>query len=466
MKNKIGLAVLLEQNKVISIRRGIPDFSNTGSTAGGSSSSTTYTKRFDPLVSVVNGKPPYEKGQQSEFIQGPKQQIGHTDTNEYFDDAFEAAIRKYQSDEKITITGKLDRDTICRIYPKICGQVSQNKGTQSPKVVESQITRVLKPYLSRFRTGEKPSKDNCNILIDNYAGQAKLYRQNKEVGNEDKSLTADQLTPFKSQIRACFRIYPILRLKIRDVAELKRQESPFYLLGDLQNTQDNTNQNNTSVPNKQDRPVRMEKLGNANVVTDFLTEFYGLTRDKKNKPIETRINRLVKVSGNYLEFNALVGDSEDFEKFAFDCDTKEIYGSIEDESGYEMYSLNRKGFGEFKNYCKTLPEQTAVQNNVSSPTSTPAPSPQANTANNTMAKTQFNLPERPNDVSGFQKWLDETYPTWYTGNPAGSIPGRKLGRNNYGNFGDNTKKAWTQYGKEYIDAGLDKELESDWNWRS
>ena len=50
--------------------------------------------------------------------------------------------------------------------------------------------------------------------------------------------------------------------------------------------------------------------------------------------------------------------------------------------------------------------------------------------------------DQPNNVKGFQDWLDKKYPTW--------LKGGKLNRGRgYGTFGPNTKLAWSKYKTEY-----------------
>jgi len=236
MKNKLGLAVLLEQNKVIPIKGGIPNFTGSGGGSAGSSPQPTYKNRYDQLYTIVRDtdtKPPYEKGQRSPFIGGPKQEIGHSDTTELFDQSFEDNLRKWQRTNGVPETGKLDKETICKMYPRMCGNTNKSStGESEPKKTEakpqSEVLRVLSPYLMRFSKTARPSKDNCKLLIDNYAYQAKNYRKNKESGIES-DVTSQELTPIKKQIMACLNNHPVLKLQLRDMSEMKKSDSPFNL---------------------------------------------------------------------------------------------------------------------------------------------------------------------------------------------------------------------------------------------
>lgn len=52
------------------------------------------------------------------------------------------------------------------------------------------------------------------------------------------------------------------------------------------------------------------------------------------------------------------------------------------------------------------------------------------------------LPSGLNSVKAFQDWLDLKHPTW--------LHGKRLNKGGgYGNFGTNTKAAWSKYGSEY-----------------
>lgn len=346
MKNKLGLAVLLEQNKVIPIKGGIPNFTGSGGGSAGSSPQPTYTNRYDQLYTIVRGtKLPYEKGQRSPFIGGPKQEIGHSDTSELFDQSFEDNLRNWQRTNGVPETGKLDKETICKMYPRMCENINKSSaGESDPKNTaakpQSEVLRVLSPYLMRFSKTARPSKDNCKLLIDNYSYQAKNYRKNKESGIEG-DVTSQELTPIKKQIMACLNNHPVLKLQLRDMSEMKKSDSPFYLYAEPESS-DQAAVN--EIPNVLDKPLVISIKEFSTQKPDgenaSLSEF---RKDKDNKTLLFKIND--DYDGKYIcgastfENGGYDGEQVKMTKIGIDT-LKKICRKLDYSLGISYYTSN------------------------------------------------------------------------------------------------------------------------------
>ncbi len=89
--------------------------------------------------------------------------------------------------------------------------------------------------MTRFSQTEPPTKYNCVVLVDNYVTQAKNYRLGQSEG-----ITANELEPFKKQIKVCKRFHPSLAFKFKSMIEItKDTKSPFYI--DINNSGAGTN---------------------------------------------------------------------------------------------------------------------------------------------------------------------------------------------------------------------------------
>jgi outer membrane protein OmpA-like peptidoglycan-associated protein len=75
---------------------------------------------------------------------------------------------------------------------------------------------------------------------------------------------------------------------------------------------------------------------------------------------------------------------------------------------------------------------------------TPGPTPSVSAGEVTTEVITDKVPgAKPGNVKAFQDWMDQRDPTWVKGKPLNQGPG-------YGNFGPSTRKAWSTYGKEYV----------------
>lgn len=234
---KRGLAILLEQGfQKIKVNNGLLDFTKPTTNSGTPTNTVTPTnERLTSLQQIAkDAGEPYKKGEQGRTVARVKGLLNYTkDKTLLFDDDFESFVKQYQTTNKLTPTGQIDKELVCKLQPGFCtSSTTQNQTTQT--VQSGQLPAVVKKlntYLTRFSETEQPSRDDCVLLIDQYVYQAKNYRL-----SQNTNVSSTQLEPFKKQIQSCKRFHPSLAFKFKSMIEItKDSQSPFFI--DINNSQ-------------------------------------------------------------------------------------------------------------------------------------------------------------------------------------------------------------------------------------
>ena len=238
-----GLAILLEQTtfKKIKVNNGLLDFTQQqGSTQQQISSANLRDVNISQIARGLSN--PLKMGEQANAVARIKNAIQYDkDKTVNFDGNFQTFLKQYQASKGLTQTGEIDKELSCYLYPTFCTQQTQSTGTTTTsQKQESEVVKYLNKYMNRFSPTEPPTRYNCVVLIDNYVKQAKNYRL-----GQSENVNADELAPFKKQIKVCKRFHPSLTFKFKSMIEItKDTNSPFYI--DINNSGTGTNTNQTN----------------------------------------------------------------------------------------------------------------------------------------------------------------------------------------------------------------------------
>lgn len=372
MKKNKGLSLLLEQPNLVTIKiqNRLPVFTSQNS---GTPSTVT-------LGEIVTQDKSLSQGEAADAVLQMKQRTMYTGpADNVFDAGFETFLKKWQTDNKIISSGKIDKATVCAIWKTSKACLTANKagtatapGIAEPKK-ESKVVKELMGNITNSMTDEsrRPDVNECVRLIDTYADQTEIYRKSKSVDTHDKVLAENPtlLNPIKKAIARCFQFNKLrLKMKFAAISQINKDETPFKLKTKSESPKEDKKSNDKkdklksekpkdevnkspkdNVPKPQTQPQEKPKKTKS---TDNKLDVYSM--DKTNATPTQYLMSEIKKEGNFLTFKLNKEGDNSFSPYKFDCTKKDAI-LINPFTGEQYYRLNNKGLGKMQNLCKTTP---------------------------------------------------------------------------------------------------------------